>query len=51
MERKAEGGKKKGVEVENTSRYRQDSFETASSLLGYHSLIAVVARDAEWPGK
>lgn len=36
---------------ENTSQHRGDSFGTAGGLLGYHSLIAAVVRDAEWPGK
>lgn len=35
----------------NTSQHRGDSFGTAGGLLGYHSLIAAVARDVEWPGK
>lgn len=44
-----EGKKERGGG--NTSRHRGDSFGTAGGLLGYHSLIAAVAPDVEWPGK
>lgn len=44
-------GKGEKKKEENTSQHRGDSFGTADSLLGYHSLIAAVVRDMEWPGK
>lgn len=40
-------GKKKKKMAANTSQHRGESFGTAGGLLGYHSLIAAVARDAE----
>lgn len=41
----------KGKKGENMSQHRGDSFGAAGGLLGYHSLIAAVAQDAEWPRK